>query len=298
MLRRLLLALSMLARRGGNARRGPPCGGHQPEHGRPGAGGRGSRGPGDRPGPAGPRHAHAPGQTEHDPCAARRGPAGGAGGRVGGRLAAGGHYQLDQRQAPARAAGLFRGRRPGGPPGPGHAGEPRPGRRPPGRATRTWTWTRCAWPRSAGPWPSAWGSSTRAAPPGTAAGRTPSPPRWTGASPLGRSGLKGAPGVAALSPRRGLPAGPLSCPPARHRGTDPRGPAHRRPHQGPDHHPAGKHGVVLYASYQSAAEPQALARQLGWPAQGLPLEPPLDANGEGYLHHIDLWVEAIAAGKR
>jgi zinc/manganese transport system substrate-binding protein len=61
---------------------------------------------------------------------------------------------------------------------------------------------------------------------------------------------------------------------------------------------AGKHGVVLYASYQSAAEPDAVARQLGWPAQGLPLEPPLDANGEGYLRHIDRWVEAIAAGKR
>jgi zinc/manganese transport system substrate-binding protein len=61
---------------------------------------------------------------------------------------------------------------------------------------------------------------------------------------------------------------------------------------------AGKYGIVLYASYQSAAEPEALARQLGWPVQGLPLEPPMDANGEGYLRHIDRWVKAIAASRR
>lgn len=61
---------------------------------------------------------------------------------------------------------------------------------------------------------------------------------------------------------------------------------------------AGQRGVLLYASYQSSTEPEALARQLGWPVQGLPLEPPMDADGEGYLRHIERWVAAIAAGQR
>ena len=142
------------------------------------------------------------------------------------------------------------------------------------------------------------GSSTPAVPPGTAAGRTPSRPKWTGASPPGRSGSRAPQVSCSITAMRSICwtafISPCSAPWTQIPGVPPTA-AHIKDLTTTL---AGKRAVVLYASYQSAAEPQALARQLGWPAQGLPLEPPLDANGEGYLHHIDLWVEAIAAGKR
>lgn len=56
----------------------------------------------------------------------------------------------------------------------------------------------------------------------------------------------------------------------------------------------GREGVILYAPYQSPKAPQALARDLGWRAIQLPLEPPADADGTGYLAHIGRWVSAIA----
>lgn len=57
----------------------------------------------------------------------------------------------------------------------------------------------------------------------------------------------------------------------------------------------GRQGVVVYAPYQSPQAPQALARGLGWQAVRLPLEPPADADGAGYLDHIGRWVAALAA---
>ncbi|MBK8637584.1 MAG: zinc ABC transporter substrate-binding protein [Chromatiaceae bacterium] len=54
-------------------------------------------------------------------------------------------------------------------------------------------------------------------------------------------------------------------------------------------------GVILFTPYQSPQAPQALARDLGWQAIQLPLEPPVDADGEGYLAHIGRWVAALAS---
>lgn len=58
----------------------------------------------------------------------------------------------------------------------------------------------------------------------------------------------------------------------------------------------GRRGVILYAPYQSPQAPQVLSRELAWPAKQLPLEPPADADGPGYLSHIDRWVDALALG--
>ncbi|QGU31727.1 metal ABC transporter substrate-binding protein [Thermochromatium tepidum] len=59
----------------------------------------------------------------------------------------------------------------------------------------------------------------------------------------------------------------------------------------------GRAGVVIYAPYQSPQVPTKLARDLGWPVKRLPLAPPLEADGTGYLDHIEHWVEAIAAAR-
>jgi zinc/manganese transport system substrate-binding protein len=56
----------------------------------------------------------------------------------------------------------------------------------------------------------------------------------------------------------------------------------------------GRKGILLYTSYQPEAAPKALAQALGWPTARLPLEPPLDADGEAYLEHIGRWVDALA----
>ncbi len=55
-------------------------------------------------------------------------------------------------------------------------------------------------------------------------------------------------------------------------------------------------GVIIYAPYQSPRAPQKLGQELGWPTRQLPLAPPVDADGSGYLRHIDRWVNTIAAG--
>jgi zinc/manganese transport system substrate-binding protein len=60
---------------------------------------------------------------------------------------------------------------------------------------------------------------------------------------------------------------------------------------------AGRRGVILYVPYQSPQAPQALARDLGWPVVQLPLEPPADADGKGYLDHIGRWVAALASAR-
>ena len=57
----------------------------------------------------------------------------------------------------------------------------------------------------------------------------------------------------------------------------------------------GRDGVIIHAPYQSPKAPQKLGRDLGWPVRSLPLAPPSNADGDGYLRHIDRWVDAIAA---
>ncbi len=56
----------------------------------------------------------------------------------------------------------------------------------------------------------------------------------------------------------------------------------------------GLQGVIVHAPYQSPKAPRKLARDLGWPVRVLPMSPPLGADGNGYLSHIDAWVDAIA----
>jgi len=56
---------------------------------------------------------------------------------------------------------------------------------------------------------------------------------------------------------------------------------------------SGRRGVVLYTVFQSTQGPESLAKTLGWPARRLPLEPPLKADGDGYLEHMERWVRAL-----
>ena len=60
---------------------------------------------------------------------------------------------------------------------------------------------------------------------------------------------------------------------------------------------SGERGIILFAPYESTKAPRRLAEDLGWPLEQLPLEPPLGADGAGYLTHIGRWVEAIDAGR-
>lgn len=53
-------------------------------------------------------------------------------------------------------------------------------------------------------------------------------------------------------------------------------------------------GVIVYAPYASAQAPERLAESLGWEARRLSLDPPMGADGSGYLDHIDLWVQTLA----
>jgi zinc/manganese transport system substrate-binding protein len=57
----------------------------------------------------------------------------------------------------------------------------------------------------------------------------------------------------------------------------------------------GGNGVILYNSFHPREGPEFLARQLGWRAVQLQLEPPLDATGATYLDHLDRWVTAITS---
>jgi len=58
----------------------------------------------------------------------------------------------------------------------------------------------------------------------------------------------------------------------------------------------GKPGLVLSTTYQPEQAPSAFADALGWKQVRLPLEPPLDADGDGYLEHMQRWFDALAAG--
>jgi zinc/manganese transport system substrate-binding protein len=57
----------------------------------------------------------------------------------------------------------------------------------------------------------------------------------------------------------------------------------------------GKAGVVVFTTYQPEQAPASIAEALGWRQVRLPLEPPLDADGDGYLEHMQRWVDALAA---
>ena len=59
----------------------------------------------------------------------------------------------------------------------------------------------------------------------------------------------------------------------------------------------GQPGVVLRATFQPAQAAERIAGRLGWEVVALPLEPPLDADGEGYLDHLGQWVEALASAE-
>ncbi len=56
----------------------------------------------------------------------------------------------------------------------------------------------------------------------------------------------------------------------------------------------GRDGVIIHAPYHSPKGPRKLGGDLGWPVETLPLSPPVSADGDGYLRHIDRWVSAIA----
>ncbi|SDW77253.1 zinc/manganese transport system substrate-binding protein [Thiocapsa roseopersicina] len=56
-------------------------------------------------------------------------------------------------------------------------------------------------------------------------------------------------------------------------------------------------GVIVYAPYASAQAPERLAKSLGWEARRLSLDPPMGADGSGYLDHIDLWVQTLAPAR-
>ena len=57
---------------------------------------------------------------------------------------------------------------------------------------------------------------------------------------------------------------------------------------------SGARGVILYTAYQPDNPPRTLAKATGWHTAKLPLEPPLTSDGEGYLDHIGLWVDALS----
>ena len=59
---------------------------------------------------------------------------------------------------------------------------------------------------------------------------------------------------------------------------------------------AGRAGVILLTTYQPEQAARTLADALGWPRVRLPLEPPLEAAGEGYLEHMERWVTGLAGG--
>ena len=59
----------------------------------------------------------------------------------------------------------------------------------------------------------------------------------------------------------------------------------------------GRSGSIIHAPYQSPKAPKSLAGSLGWRVVQLPMEPPKGADGDGYLSHIDRWVDSIAGAR-
>jgi len=60
----------------------------------------------------------------------------------------------------------------------------------------------------------------------------------------------------------------------------------------------GKKGVVLFTTYQPEQAPAKFADSLGWQQVRLPLEPPLDADGDGYLSHMQRWIDGLASASK
>ena len=56
----------------------------------------------------------------------------------------------------------------------------------------------------------------------------------------------------------------------------------------------GRKGTIVFTTGQPSQGPQFLAKELGWPAAQLPLEPAVEATTEDYLNLIDRWVTAVA----
>ncbi len=59
----------------------------------------------------------------------------------------------------------------------------------------------------------------------------------------------------------------------------------------------GRDGIIIHTPFQAPKAPESLARNLGWRAVQLPLEPPKTADGDGYLAHIGHWIDALASAK-
>jgi zinc/manganese transport system substrate-binding protein len=60
----------------------------------------------------------------------------------------------------------------------------------------------------------------------------------------------------------------------------------------------GTEGVIVRAVYQPPQAAERLAGALGWATVALPLEPPLEADGDAYLAHIGQWVDGLASAAR
>lgn len=58
-----------------------------------------------------------------------------------------------------------------------------------------------------------------------------------------------------------------------------------------------KDGLILYPGYAGPQARRLMAERLGWEARALPLDPPMDADGDAYLDHITHWVEALGLVK-
>ncbi|KOR29739.1 ABC transporter substrate-binding protein [Achromatium sp. WMS1] len=55
----------------------------------------------------------------------------------------------------------------------------------------------------------------------------------------------------------------------------------------------GRKGAILITTFQPERGPKVVASTLNWPLKILPLEPPLNSDGDIYLAHIDRWVAAL-----
>ena len=60
----------------------------------------------------------------------------------------------------------------------------------------------------------------------------------------------------------------------------------------------GKQGVILFTTAQPSQGPEFLAKELGWRATRVPLDPSVDATTADYLALIDAWVAAVSGGGR
>jgi zinc/manganese transport system substrate-binding protein len=56
----------------------------------------------------------------------------------------------------------------------------------------------------------------------------------------------------------------------------------------------GSKGVVISTTFQPRDGPEFLRRNLGWSTTQLPLEVPVEADGQVYLDHIDRWARAMS----